>query len=201
MSKNELRKNVIAGRGLLSLQELKEKSVIITKRVINLVEYRKSLTMMTYVDFRNEVQTSEIINDALQIGKRVVVPITDVSNRRIIPSQLINYPDDLAPGAWDILEPKPECVRPVAPEEIDLVIVPGVAFDTAGNRLGYGGGFYDRFLPLVGINTVIISLAFELQIRPNVYPAEHDIPVHMLVTERRVIDVRSYIKSFDNQTI
>jgi 5-formyltetrahydrofolate cyclo-ligase len=65
-----------------------------------------------------------------------------------------------------------------------------VAFDTAGNRLGYGGGFYDRFLPRTRRDTVFLSPAFELQVRPNVYPGKHDIPIHLLVTEDRVLDFR-----------
>jgi 5-formyltetrahydrofolate cyclo-ligase len=194
VSKNELRRNVIARRKALPKEVVREKSAAIAKQTLELVEYKNAGTVMTYVDFRNEVQTAEIINHALQNGKRLVVPITDIPNKRLIPSQLINYPDDLTPGTWNILEPKPERVRPVAPEEIDLVIVPGVAFDTAGNRLGYGGGFYDRFLPLTGAATVFVSLAFELQIRPNVYPHEHDVPVHLLITEERLLDFRKVRK-------
>ncbi len=194
MSKNELRKNVIAWRNALTPQEVKEKSAAIASRVLKLKEYRSAKTIMAYIDFRNEVQTSEIIVDAMQHGKRVVVPVTDVRNKQLILSLLKNYPEDLAPGTWGIPEPKPELVQPVAPDEIDLVIVPGVAFDTVGNRLGYGGGYYDRFLPQTRKDAVLISLAYELQIRPNVYPDEHDMPIHILVTEDRVLDFRHLCK-------
>lgn len=194
MSKNELRKNVIAGRNALSSEERREKSAAITRQVLELDDYRKAATVMAYIDFRNEVQTAAIIKSALQGGKRVVVPITDIPNKRLITSQIIDFPGDLAPGAWNIMEPKPECVRPVAPQEIDIILVPGVAFDTAGNRLGYGGGFYDRFLLQTKAETVYVSLAYEIQIRPNVYPHEHDIPMHILVTEDRLIDLRKMRK-------
>lgn len=191
MSKNELRQSVIAARNRLAEEEIKDKSSAVASRFLELAEYLRAGTVMAYVDFRNEVQTGPIIRDALGKDKRVVVPITDVAGKKLTPSQIIDFPGDLAPGAWDILEPKPECVRPVPPEEIDLVIVPGVAFDTAGNRLGYGGGFYDRFLLTTGSGCVYAALAFELQIRPNVYPGEHDLPVHLLVTEDRVLDFRT----------
>jgi 5-formyltetrahydrofolate cyclo-ligase len=190
VSKNELRKNVIAGRNALSGRDVAEKSKIIAGRIMKLKEYQNALTVMAYIDFRNEVQTEAIIQDALRKGKRVAIPITDIRNKKLIPSLLENYPGDLAPGTWGILEPKPGCIRPVEPGEIDLVIVPGVAFDTAGNRLGYGGGFYDRFLPRTRRDTVFLSPAFELQVRPNVYPGKHDIPIHLLVTEDRVLDFR-----------
>ncbi|WP_347491127.1 5-formyltetrahydrofolate cyclo-ligase [Desulfoscipio sp. XC116] len=190
MSKNELRKNVIAGRNAMPLQQIEAKSSAIAAKVLALPEYRRAATVMAYVDFRNEVQTVSIIKNALQQGKRLVVPITDATNKNLIPSQVVRFPDDLTPGTWGILEPKPECVRPVDPKEIDLVIIPGVAFDTAGDRLGYGGGFYDRFLPRTGENITLVSLAFELQVRPNVYPGEYDVPIHILVTEERVLDFR-----------
>lgn len=190
MSKLELRKNVIAGRNAMAPKQLAKKSAVIATKFLALPEYQRATTVMAYVDFRNEVQTASIIENALYQGKRLVVPITDVPNKRLILSQIVNFPDDLTPGTWGILEPKPHCVRPVEPGEIDLVIVPGVAFDTSGNRLGYGGGFYDRFLPQTKGGTTLVSLAFEMQIRPNVYPDEHDIPVHILITEARVLDFR-----------
>lgn len=191
MTKNELRKDIIAGRNALSEREVTEKSKKITKRIMELMEYQNARTIMAYIDFRNEVQTESLIQDALRRSKRVAVPITDIVNKKLIPSLLKNYPGDLAPGTWGILEPKPECVQPVDPGEIDLVIVPGVAFDTMGNRLGYGGGFYDRFLPRTRRDTIFLSPAFELQVKPCVYPGEHDIPIHLLVTEDRIFDFRS----------
>ena len=190
MSKHELRKNIINGRNRLAAHEIKKKSALITDRFLGLEEYLRAGTVMAYVDFRNEVQTGSIINDALARGKRLAVPITDVAGKKLTPSQVKDFPGDLAPGAWNILEPKPECVIPVPPGEIDLVIVPGVAFDATGNRLGYGGGFYDRFLLTVKPGCVFAALSFELQIRSNVYPGEHDLPVHILVTENRALDFR-----------
>ncbi len=193
MSKNELRKYVIAARNKLAADIIKEKSSVITSKLIRLEEYRRAGTIMAYVDFRNEVQTGPIIEDALQRGKRVAVPVTDVANKKITPSLVKNYPEDLEPGTWGIPEPKPGLVRPIPPGEIDMVIVPGVAFDTAGNRLGYGGGFYDRFLPETAPGCVYVALAYEIQIRPNVYPSEHDQPIHILVTEDRVLDFRNLV--------
>jgi len=194
MSKNELRKSVIVARNRLAAEKIKDKSSAVAGRFLKLEEYVRAGTVMAYVDFRNEVQTEAIIRDALRQGKKVVVPITDVANKKLTPSQVLRFPDDLAPGAWNILEPRPECIRPVDPGEIDLVIVPGVAFDTAGNRLGYGGGFYDRFLLNTKPDCLYAALAFEMQIRPNVYPGEHDLPVHLLITEKRVLDLRAITK-------
>jgi 5-formyltetrahydrofolate cyclo-ligase len=187
VSKGELRKEVLQARAALSPAEVAAKSALIMERLIQSEAYRQASTLMVYVDFRNEAQTGDIVKRAMAAGKRVAVPVTDIANKRLTPSLLLDYPGDLAPGAWGILEPKPECLRPLAPEELDLVVVPGVAFDVDGNRLGYGGGFYDRFLPRTRPDAVFIALTFELQVRDVVFPGPHDVPMHALVTEDRFI--------------
>ncbi|WP_245574381.1 5-formyltetrahydrofolate cyclo-ligase [Desulfovirgula thermocuniculi] len=187
MSKSELRREVLKARSRLSPLEVAQKSELITRRVLSLGEFRRARTIMAYVDFRNEVKTGELIRASMAMGKRVAVPLTDLQHKRLIPSLLQDFPGDLAPGAWGILEPRPGSLRPLEPEELDLVIVPGVAFDEKGNRLGYGGGFYDRFLPQTRPGTVWLALAFELQICPEISPGPHDCPVHLIVTEERVI--------------
>jgi len=187
VSKSELRKDVINARAGLPAAAVAEKSARILEQIKALGEYRQSKVFMVYVDFRNEVQTGFLIKEFMAGGKVVTVPVTDIANRRLTPSRLEDYPGDLVPGAWGILEPRPECLRPMEPVLLDLVIVPGVAFDEAGNRLGYGGGFYDRFLPRTRPDTIYLAPAFEMQIRADVYPGTHDCPVHILVTEERVI--------------
>ncbi len=171
----------------LSPDFVKEKSMIIIDKIMSSDPYRKAKSLMVYADFRNEVRTGGLIIRALEAGKKVSVPITDVREKKLTPSRLLAYPDDLAPGAWGIPEPRPGCVRPVDPGELDLVVVPGVAFDARGNRLGYGGGFYDRFLPRTRPGAVYIAPAFEVQLVEDVFPGPHDVPVHIVVTEKRII--------------
>ncbi|WP_418791651.1 5-formyltetrahydrofolate cyclo-ligase [Phosphitispora sp. TUW77] len=185
--KKQLRKEVLAARMAQTDEEIVEKSAYITKRLVELPEFQNAGLIMFYLDFRKEVSTGDLIIKCLKNGQRVVVPITDTKNVRLIPSELKNYPGDLASGTWGILEPKPECVRPVDLIEIDFVVVPGVSFDTKGNRLGYGGGFYDRFLRQLRPDSSFAALAFELQIRDNVYPEEHDYPMKYVITENRLI--------------
>ncbi len=187
MTKGELRKDVLKQRAAMLLAQVEEKSAAIIKRIVCLEEYIQARIIMAYVDFRNEVRTGALIEHCLGSGKRVAVPITDITNKLLTPSEIMHYPEDLAPGAWGILEPAPGCIRPVDPRELNMVIIPGVAFDLNGERLGYGGGFYDRFLPRTRPGTIFVALAFELQIKENVFPGPHDCPMHILVTEERVI--------------
>ncbi len=196
MSKSEIRKEALKARLALSPAEVRQKSALILKQLMTLEEYRRAAILMAYLDCRNEVRTGEFIRQSMEQGKKVAVPVTDLNSNRLAPSLLINYPKDLAPGAWGILEPAPGCLRPLEPEEIELVLVPGVAFDERGNRLGYGGGFYDRFLLQTKVGTFHVAPAFELQIRPQVHPGPHDCPVHCLITEKRVIRTGS-INTFE----
>ena len=190
MSKHEIRKRILAKRESLTLQQIQVKSKSIETKLFALAEYRQAGTVMAYVDFRGEVQTGGILTHILAQNKRLFLPVTDVPGKKLLPAEVVNLTDDLAAGTWGITEPKAHC-RPLAkPEEIDLVIIPGVAFDTLGNRLGYGKGFYDRFLPNLKENAVLVALAFEEQITDNIYPEDDDVPVHLLITELSIWDFR-----------
>ena len=126
-----------------------------------------------------------MIRRALAEGKRVVLP--RVKGKELELLEIENFDRDAAPGAWGILEP--EGGKPAQLKDIGLIIMPGAAFDDRGNRIGYGAGFYDKLLPLYTGRTV--ALAFELQIVSTVPAASHDIPVHKIVTEKRVIDAHN----------
>ncbi len=188
--KKEIRRTIINARLALTPRQVEEYSQSIAGYVLSLPAWREARTVMIYVDFRQEVQTGRLIRQALEKGKRVMVPVCRQQPRVLVASEIKDYPGDLAPGCWGILEPKPECLRPVDPEEIDLVLVPGVAFDRYGNRLGYGAGYYDRFLALLRPDAVTAALAFQLQVLPSVHHEAHDWPVQLVVTENGIIDCR-----------
>lgn len=186
MFKKQVREGMIKERLALSEHELAEKSRVIMDHISSLPEYRRAGLIMAYVDFNNEVQTRGFIAGAMRGGKRLAVPLTMIKERRLVPSLLLDFPGDLAPGVYGILEPKSECLRPLEPGELDMVIVPGLAFDRRGNRLGYGGGFYDRFLPQTKAGCLWVAPAFEFQLREDVCSEEHDVPVDMVVTEKGI---------------
>jgi 5-formyltetrahydrofolate cyclo-ligase len=140
---------------------------------------------MAYAPVRNEVETGGLIEKALSAGKRVALPVTETSRKVIYPRIITRYPEDLVPGPFGIAEPCPFC--PVAAaEEVDLIIVPGVAFDARGFRLGYGEGYYDRFFPLT--SGVSIGIAYSFQLVDTVFPEEHDWPVDFVITEEITIE-------------
>lgn len=180
------RKEFINKRDSLPPEERESKSSALQARLLNLPAIRSAQTLFIYVSFRSEASTQEIIRSALAGGKIVAVPFTDMKKRKLIASRIFSVNDDLVPGSMGILEPKPDKIIPVCAESIDAVIAPGVAFSEAGWRLGYGGGFYDRFLKESG--KMSYALSFEAQISPYVpFDQQNDIRVDFIVTEERLI--------------
>lgn len=185
--KKVLRKEILDARKSMDPLDVSSKSDSIMASLLETDFYRGSSVIMAYIDFRNEVQTERLIKKAVADGKRVVVPISVVETRQLILSEIIDYDNELESGAYGILEPKPEFIREVDPLLIDLVLVPGVAFDKSGFRIGYGAGYYDRFLERVRPSIPKVALAFELQMVEDACPDEHDFPVEYVITEDTVI--------------
>ncbi|NLL05389.1 MAG: 5-formyltetrahydrofolate cyclo-ligase [Clostridiaceae bacterium] len=189
ITKELLREEVASRRKSENRQSVESKSIEITSRVINLLPFIKAKSVMCYMDFKNEVITRYIIHHCFEHGKRVVLPLVDKTDglKRIVPYEIMDEKRDVAPGMLGILEPRKDRAKSFNREEIDVVIVPGVAFDLCKNRLGYGAGLYDRFLSSVNNNCTKIGIAFEFQIYDAVPLEEHDIPLDFLVTEERII--------------
>lgn len=175
--KEAIRKEVLAKQAGLSKAERKRKSSRISAKLFSSPEFKRANVIMFYVSKEGEVDTSEMIKAALKSGKEVLVPVTLRKKRKLIPSRLIDYDKELGPGPYGIPQPKAEYIRPVEPERIDMVIVPGVAFDKSGNRLGRGAGYYDRFLARVPKEVPKIGLAFDFQVFPSLPKSYHDLPV------------------------
>ena len=177
---------MLARRSSLSPDAVIEKSNLVRKNLFGLPQFKTAKVIMFYVARDKEVRTEEMIKESLRMGKTVAVPITRVKERNLVPSLLTDYDLELSPGTYQIPEPKEEYIRPVSPQEIDLVIVPGVAFDHRGSRLGFGEGFYDNFLKAVSPKTTRIGLAFQLQMVEELPSEEKDERVDMIITEEEV---------------
>lgn len=182
--KKETRKRVLAKRLGLTDAEAAEKSAAICAKLTPFWDREDVKTIMVYMPFRKEVDLKPLIEAAWAKGKWIAAPICG-EQCSMLPALITDFEKDLEPGSWNILEPK-EGLQSVQPEDLDLVIVPGVAFDKRGNRLGYGAGYYDRFLPRLRPGVPFISVCFELQIEDNVYPDSHDIPMRRVITEKHI---------------
>lgn len=170
-------------RKSLTDEEKREKSGIIMRNLTAMDVYKKSRRVMVYVSKSDEVDTHELIRLALGEGKEVVVPKVEKRTMSIIPCLIRDF-GDLCTGEFSVLEPKE--VNKAEKNRIDFFIIPGIAFDCSGNRVGYGRGYWDRFLADVE-KRHIVGLAFEDQIVHEVDKNSHDVPVSAIVTEKRVI--------------
>ena len=182
--KKEIRDSMLQKRNSLSKEEILEKSKKIEENIMKLEQYTKAKSVMYFVSFGSEVHTHDIIKNAL--GKKTII-VPKVANNEIEPSVIIDF-DNLVPsGKFRILEPMD--TMHIANKGIELIFVAGLAFDKEGYRIGYGVGYYDRFLKKVP-KALKIGLAFDFQVMDRLPREQHDVPVDMIVTDKEIIDCR-----------
>lgn len=193
--KDALRKQAHANR---NAQENKDD---LSRRIVgafmSLPEYATAATVMFYIDVRSEVRTRHDLQLALESGKQVVVPWCNASGELEL-FRLASM-DELELGMYRILEPKQELrglpEKQVDVSELDLIMVPGVAFDRRGGRMGHGKGYYDKLLQHARLNTPLVALAFECQLFDEIPVADHDIFMDRVITEDRVYEGRGRCRS------
>ena len=161
----------------------------ITDRVIQLPDYQQAQCVMWYVDVRDEARTRHALPEALASGKRIVIPYCVEGELELFHLESM---EELETGMYKILEPRSE-LREVAAKrvdvsELDLILVPGVAFDARGGRTGHGKGYYDKLLENAKPETPLVALAFECQMFDEIPMQDHDIFMDKVVTEARVYD-------------
>ena len=195
--KNQIRQKVLSRRKKVDPEALAIASELIRVQLFQLPEYRRAKKVHCYIGLPGEVQTDQIIAGCWKDGKEVFLPYQIPAEARLGMGRYLPG-DRLTPGAYGVLEPSPDRRDlKTHPSELDLVLVPGVAFDPGGNRIGYGKGYYDKFLneTLKGTNhqraafcgPLAIGLALDLQIVPKIPVSSFDIPVGAIVSERVVI--------------
>lgn len=187
-----LRRRILAERDRISPPALKEWSLAITARVLDLPVLASAPVVFVYMHFRSEVRTDALIRDLLDRGRTVCVPLTLPGQSRLLAVRISDPDHEVAPGYCGIPEPLPHLLESAAisPRDINVVIVPGSVFDPGGGRLGYGGGYYDRFLALEAPAAVRLALAFGLQLVDKVPAEPHDQFMDWVVTEEKPYDCR-----------
>lgn len=153
--------------------------------VLDFPSYRRSNVVLGYASFGTELRTDEFLRRVLDDGKTLLLPRVERDGLGLY--EVRDVTRDLAPGTWGIREPTPDRGTGVDPDRVDFALIPGVAFDLTGGRLGYGGGYYDRLLAggLAG-RASLVSGAFEVQIVDEVPVDPHDAPVDAVVTEEGI---------------
>ena len=181
-TKKQIRTEILKRRSALSKDEVADKSRAICRKIVSCEQFVQAEIILLYLDFNHEVETGLIWEKAQKMGKHVAAP-------RLIGSQMvfarIQSEKDLIPGKWGISEPKKNCPVIREHDSRTVVIMPGVAFDCSRNRIGYGGGYYDRYF--AGYDSVYkIAAAYALQIVEQVPAEPFDLKPDCIVTESHI---------------
>ncbi len=181
----------LAYKARIAQQNKDEISQQVCLKVINQADYRNAETVMWYLDCRSELRTRQMIPDAIASKKKIVIPFCVLNELHIW--HLFSL-DELVIGSFGIFEPPRhrwyENARKIDVRQLDLVIVPGVAFDQHGNRLGNGQGYYDRLLAQVRADTRLIAPCYQSQLMDDIPAETHDIRMHKIITEKQIYIIK-----------
>jgi len=181
--KADIRKQVLARRDALSADERRVLSDRITARLLGLPAYQEAACVMAYLTFGSELETAAFVADLQARHKRLVLPRVERGSRMLALREVRDLEHDIESGVWGIRQPRADRGRDASPADIDFVLMPGVAFTRKGARLGYGGGFYDRFIKALSRRPPLVAAAFELQVLDELPMSDTDQWMDRIVTE------------------
>ena len=185
--KREIREDMAKKLETFSAGELTKKTRGIEERLFEFANFLESKVVLLYMHSDGEVVTNDIIKRCFESNRIVALPAFDTAKHTMQLMRVDNLDSDLKPGPRGVPEPDPDCCRIVPIDCIDIAIIPGVAFDEKGARIGSGKGYYDRLIPKLSITTRKVALALESQIIQQAPVESHDKHVDIVITEKRII--------------
>jgi 5-formyltetrahydrofolate cyclo-ligase len=185
--KRYIRRSIHAVRRGLPEAERLARSRRVWERVAALSCYQHARVVLGYMAFDHEVLTDGLMQQAMASGKQLVLPMVLGDRQGLALYAIADLERDVAPGYRGILEPQPPRTRAVTPDTLELALIPGVAFDLRGGRLGFGVGFYDRLLSELPRDIPTVGLAFDFQVIPRLPLQPHDMLLDAIATETRII--------------
>ncbi len=185
--KQEIRNDIAAFFNALPSETLAANTRVIEERLFEFANFLESKIVMLYVNAKDEVATGNIIKRAYDYNKIVVLPAFDTGKAGMTLMKVDNPDKDMVMGPRGIRQPDPGKCKSVPLDCIDIAIVPGIAMDEKGGRIGSGDGYYDRIIPDLPMTTRKVGLVFEGQLVPQVPMESHDRHVDIIITEKRVI--------------
>ena len=186
-AKIQIRDDIANTISTLSASEIDEKTNAIESRLFEFANFLESKIALLYVNGNLEVQTDSIIQKAYSYSKLVVLPAFDPESFKMKLMKVDALKQELIPGPRGIVEPDASKCKEVPMDRIDIAIIPGLAFDEKGGRIGSGAGYYDRLIPRLAITTRKVALTFEEQIVAQVPMESHDRHVDIIITDKRII--------------
>ena len=183
--KRNIRKEVLMKRSKMKAEEKELKDNIILEKLFETNLYKNSRNIFTYISFGDEINTIKLIERALKDNKNISVPKT-YRETRTMNAIFIPCLKELKENHMGILEPIDDSIV-IKKEDIDLIIVPGAVFDKDFNRIGYGGGYYDRYLEDIAYKNNKVVLAYDFQIVDKIEKEEHDVKVDIIITDKQIL--------------
>lgn len=190
-AKTAIRETIIRKRKALGDIERNEKSLSIARRLFELDAFKESEAVFCFLSLSHEVQTTAIFSEAFRLGKEVFVPLVNAREDRLQVARIPSLDIEFVAGKHGIREPAPKVREIVSPSCVDLVIAPGLVFDVRGNRIGYGGGYYDKLLKEMSRDVIRIGIGYDFQILDSAPHSDLDEPVQFVVTETKTLRCRS----------
>ncbi|SNB46338.1 5-formyltetrahydrofolate cyclo-ligase [Geobacter sp. DSM 9736] len=183
MPKTDIRRRMLAQRAAFPLSAIKDASRRIQRTFITCDLFIQARSIALYAPIRNEVETGEVLAAALKMGKTVLFPSVAPEGLLFRTVETVHH---LCPGAYGISEPTAERGI-VDPEAADIIVVPGVAFDRSGRRIGYGKGYFDRALHRLEGSGRLVGFCFDFQLVDEIAGEPHDVQMDMIITERQIV--------------
>lgn len=185
MDKRDIRKKVKELRDSISKEKRKVESEILCKKIIESKEYKKSKKILSFMNFGSEIEIEILNRKIVEDGKKLYLPRAE-KNGRI---SIVEYGKSFTIGSFGIREP----IGEVYNGDLDMIITPGLAFDRAGNRIGYGKGYYDRFFEKYS-SVLKVAPIFEIQLFEKIPSEEHDIKIDMIITKNEFLKINEVLK-------
>ena len=193
--KQNIRRRIVSQREQLSAESRAQYSAAIVRRIVQMPEYQKARVVLGYMNFGAEFESELWVQQALTDGKQLLLPKVNRATNELDVYRVTDLQHDLAPGLWNIREPLPErCAKVDALQEVDFILLPGLAFGRDGTRLGYGGGYYDRLIARqdeecgLAHSLALVAGAYSMQLVEDIPQETTDRKVQWLVTENETID-------------
>ena len=187
VTKSQIRTDIADALAAVSEKEIAEKTSAIEKRLFDFANFLESKVALLYTNNNNEVGTKNILTRTHAYNKIIVLPAFNTETFAMTLMKVDALEKDLTAGPRGIVEPNPDRCKVVPIERIDIAIIPAVALDEKGGRIGSGEGYYDRLIPELSITTRKVALAFEEQIIPQIPIESHDKHIDIIITDKRII--------------
>jgi 5-formyltetrahydrofolate cyclo-ligase len=186
-AKEQIRKDIAKAINGVTEKQRAEKTKAIEARLFGFANFLEARIVLLYIDRENEVRSKNILKGAYAFNKIVVLPAFEDERHKVSVFKVDHPEKDLLAGPRGVAQPNPARCKPVPLQKIDIAIIPGLAFDEKGARIGSGQGYYDRFIPDLPATTRKVALAFEEQIIPQAPTEPHDKHVDIIITDKRII--------------